>query len=123
LLHFDTSGAACKGRNTRIWFPEFFDSEGEEVFDDGTIFESFGDTDPAYQEGKRICTTCPIIERCLEYAMESRIRYGLFGGLTPIERRRIERRDRRRRLQERRRREAAGFPILDDETDAMVDDV
>lgn len=106
MLQFDTTHAACKGGDTSLWFPDFVDDEGDDVFDDGTVFESYGDTDAFYVEGKAICAECPIRETCLDYAMENRIRFGLFGGLTPIERRRIERRDRRKRLQERRKQES-----------------
>jgi WhiB family redox-sensing transcriptional regulator len=116
FLRIDTTHAACKGGDITKWFPDFIDDEGDDVFDDGTVFESYGDTDEHYAEAKAICAECPIREECLDYAMEHRIRYGLFGGLTPIERRRIERRDRRKRLQERRRTE------LSAEVDDTVED-
>lgn len=123
LLLIDTTLAKCKGADSTIFFPDFIDENDEEVFDDGTVFESYGDTTPFYEEARAICATCEMREACLEYAMEFRIRFGMFGGLTPIERRRIERRDRRRRLQDRRKREAAGLPPEpDDDLDAMVDD-
>jgi hypothetical protein len=117
---FNSTGALCKGANISIFFPDFADDDGNQVFDDGTVFESYGDTTPFYNEARSICSECPIKERCLDYAMEHRIRFGMFGGLTPIERRRIERRDRRKRLQERRRMEAAA--TLDDFADTVDDD-
>lgn len=119
MLQFDTTHAACKGGDISLWFPDFVDENGDDVFDDGTVFESYGDTDVFYTDGKVICTECPIREACLDYAMENRIRFGLFGGLTPIERRRIERRDRRKRLQERRRQESLR---PDDDFDDTVSD-
>lgn len=119
MLQFDTTHAACKGGDISLWFPNFVDEDGDDVFDDGTVFESYGDTDVFYTDGKAICTECPIREACLNYAMENRIRFGLFGGLTPIERRRIERRDRRKRLQERRRQESLR---PDDDFDDTVSD-
>lgn len=112
---FRASDAKCRGADIRLWFPDFVDDDDDDVFDDGTVYESYGDTTPFYEEARAICSECPIREDCLDYAMENRIRFGMFGGLTPIERRRIERRDRRRRLQERRRLEAAG--LLDPSSD------
>lgn len=122
VLLLDTSLAACKGADPEVFFPTFLDDDGEEVYDDGTIFESYGDTTPFYEDARAICALCPMREECLDYAMEHHIRFGMFGGLTPIERRRIERRDRRRRLQERRRREAAELPDLESEDDDTVDE-
>lgn len=124
-LHvLDTSKARCLGADPSLFFPDFVDDEGNDVYDDGTIFESYGDTDEFYSEAREICNLCPMREACLDYAMLHRIRFGMYGGLTPIERRRIERRDRRRRLQERRRREAAGLdpgPDIDDTLDSSDD--
>lgn len=115
--------AACLGAPAIFFYPTFFredEDTGEtiEFFDDGTIWEEFGDTADAYEQGKEVCAVCPIREECLADAMLRRERYGLWGGLIPIERRRIERRERRKRLQERRRREALGLPVEDDEDDA-----
>lgn len=101
------------------WYPDFVDPDtGEEFFDDGTVWEQYGDTSEAYEKGREICMGCPIRELCLQSAMDRRERFGLWGGLIPIERRRIERRDRRRRLQEKRRLEALGLapdPDLNDD--------
>ena len=47
---------------------------------------------------RRICATCPVQERCLEYALEQRIDHGVWGGASERERRRILR---RRRLEHR----------------------
>ena len=35
---------------------------------------------------KRVCRTCPVAAECLEYALTSRERFGVFGGKTPNER-------------------------------------
>ena len=109
------SRAACLGAPAEYWFPDFvhvvLDDDGEvveeiEFLDDGTQWELYGDTSYAYEIGREICNGCPIREECLEGAMERRERYGMWGGLIPIERRRIERRNRRRNLHERRQAEA-----------------
>ena len=38
---------------------------------------------------KSICRICPVKSQCLEYAMEIREPYGIWGGLTEAERRTI----------------------------------
>ncbi len=40
----------------------------------------------------RICATCPVQEECLDYALMARERYGIWGGTTERERRRLLRR-------------------------------
>jgi len=39
-----------------------------------------------------ICTTCPVQMECLEYALEARERYGVWGGKTEKQRRQLLRR-------------------------------
>ena len=46
-------------------------------------------------EAKEICTLCPVRAACLEYALARREKHGIWGGLTPRERRRVLRRRRR----------------------------
>lgn len=110
-------GAPCLGAPISWYYPDFVDEDGNEFLDDGTVWEQYGDTSEFYAQGKALCDVCPIREACLAQAMERRERYGLWGGLIPIERRRIERRERRKRLQERRRREALGLPPDPDDDD------
>jgi WhiB family redox-sensing transcriptional regulator len=102
----DWNEAACAGYSDRVgydpFFPQIVDETGEEYYDDGTIWAAFGDTDPYYEEARSICNSCPIKEQCLEYAIERKERWGMWGGSTPIERRRVERRERRERLKQRR---------------------
>ncbi len=43
---------------------------------------------------RRICATCPVQERCLEYALAQRIDHGVWGGTSERERRRILKRRR-----------------------------
>jgi WhiB family redox-sensing transcriptional regulator len=50
-----------------------------------------------YAEARRICSTCPLTEPCLEYALASHAEYGVWGGLDPVERRALERERRQRR--------------------------
>lgn len=103
----DLREALCVGANTEHWFPEIIDEDGVEWLDDGTIYEAFGPTDEYYDRARDICEQCPIREECLARAMEDKERYGMWGGLTPLERRRIERRERRQKRAERLANEAS----------------
>ncbi len=37
-------------------------------------------------EAKRICATCSVRTECLEYALDTKEPYGIWGGLTELER-------------------------------------
>ena len=43
-------------------------------------------------EGLKICRGCPVRQECLDWALETRIYYGIWGGMTERERRRLLRR-------------------------------
>jgi WhiB family transcriptional regulator, redox-sensing transcriptional regulator len=68
--------AACTGIDSEIFYPASED-EAEAL------------------EAKAICAICPVQATCLEYALESREREGIWGGTTERERRRIHRQRRR----------------------------
>ncbi|HIW98519.1 MAG TPA: WhiB family transcriptional regulator [Candidatus Nesterenkonia stercoripullorum] len=55
--------------------------------------EFFFATTPAIIEGvQRVCAQCPVAQRCLALAMSAErhyARYGIFGGLTPQQRREL----------------------------------
>lgn len=36
---------------------------------------------------KKVCVECPVKDQCLQYALENRMEYGVWGGLTVLERR------------------------------------
>lgn len=38
---------------------------------------------------KSICRQCPVIDRCLQHALEAREPYGVWGGMTAGERQRL----------------------------------
>ncbi|MGH8929373.1 MAG: WhiB family transcriptional regulator [Egibacteraceae bacterium] len=43
------------------------------------------------KEAKRICSECPVRAKCLEYALENDERFGIWGGLSERERRKLKR--------------------------------
>jgi WhiB family redox-sensing transcriptional regulator len=57
--------ALCAQSDPEAWFPERGDSP---------------------QAAKRICRRCPVKAECLDYALDNRIRWGVWGGLTDRER-------------------------------------
>lgn len=66
--------AACLGRRDEI---DFFPGRGHSTY-----------------AAKRVCAGCPVRVECLEYALETGIHHGIWGGLSERERRRIRRRRR-----------------------------
>jgi WhiB family redox-sensing transcriptional regulator len=66
--------AACRGVDPDIFYPV---------------------TDEDAEEAKAICAQCPVQHACLEWALSTREREGVWGGATERERRRIIRRRRR----------------------------
>ena len=65
--------AVCKGMDPTT----FFGPEHAE-----TVKEKRDREDAA----KEVCNTCPVKQECLEYALEAREAYGIWGGLTELER-------------------------------------
>ncbi|BDV30054.1 WhiB family transcriptional regulator [Microbacterium terricola] len=44
------------------------------------------------RDAKRVCTTCDVRDQCLEYALQNDERFGIWGGLSERERRKLKRR-------------------------------
>ena len=44
------------------------------------------------RDAKRICTSCEVRTECLEYALENDERFGIWGGLSERERRKLKKR-------------------------------
>jgi WhiB family transcriptional regulator, redox-sensing transcriptional regulator len=64
---------------------------------DPELFFPVSDTGPAArqaEQAKAICARCPVRELCLDYALESGLDHGIFGGATETERRELRRRAR-----------------------------
>ncbi len=49
------------------------------------------------RDAKAVCAACPVREPCLEFALATRMRFGVWGGLSERERRAVIRERRRRR--------------------------
>lgn len=48
--------------------------------------EGPGERHAREQEAKAICATCQVRDECLSYALATRESYGIWGGLTEVER-------------------------------------
>jgi WhiB family redox-sensing transcriptional regulator len=60
--------AACAGRDVQRWYS-----------DDAQVSA----------KAKAICGWCPVRAECLEWALDNDERFGIWGGLSPLERQRI----------------------------------
>ena len=76
------STAACRTEDPNLFFPAA--TTGPDLL--------------ITEQAKAVCRRCPIVERCLQWAMDDRIDYGVFGGLTEKERVSLRRSATRRRL-------------------------
>jgi WhiB family transcriptional regulator, redox-sensing transcriptional regulator len=66
----------CKGSETKVFYPP-------------------SDDDSLAEEAKMICSMCAVRQPCLEFALTTREKHGVWGGLTERERRRVLRQRRR----------------------------
>lgn len=53
-------------------------------------------SNPNYERARKICATCPLKAPCLQYALETDQKWGMWGGLSPEERTALRRRMARR---------------------------
>jgi WhiB family redox-sensing transcriptional regulator len=56
------------------------------MFPPATFFPSDG---VGVEKAKKICRTCPVVDQCLEHALDHRIEHGVWGGASERQRRRI----------------------------------
>jgi WhiB family redox-sensing transcriptional regulator len=67
---------------------------------DPELFFPIGNTGPALMqidEAKQVCRSCPVVDSCLKWALESGQDAGVWGGLSEDERRALKRRTARTR--------------------------
>ena len=71
------------------------------TYDNVTFFGDEGESELEKQaresRAKVVCRSCPVQEPCLEFAMETNQKYGIWGGLTDKERASLKRRRARAR--------------------------
>jgi WhiB family redox-sensing transcriptional regulator len=76
--------AACRDYDNELFFgPDHSESELEKQTRE--------------MRAKAVCKTCPVAAPCLEFAMETNQKYGIWGGLTDKERASLKRRRARAR--------------------------
>lgn len=63
--------AACRDRDPEVFFPVTVEDEREAI---------------------RICSGCAVSLDCLEFALEAKVSFGIWGGLTEKQRRSLGRR-------------------------------
>jgi WhiB family redox-sensing transcriptional regulator len=56
------------------------------MYPPATFFPSDG---VGVEKAKKICRTCPVVDQCLEHALDHRIEHGVWGGASERQRRRI----------------------------------
>jgi len=66
--------AACRGPESRVFFPPTWPERREE-------------REAREMRAKSICRSCAVRVACLEYALQIREPHGIWGGLTENERR------------------------------------
>jgi WhiB family redox-sensing transcriptional regulator len=66
----------CRGNHSYLFFPP-------------SSVERKDDRERREERAKAICRVCPVQEPCLEFAVEIREPYGIWGGLTELERRQV----------------------------------
>ena len=52
--------------------------------DDFDLF--FSNSKTKRKQALSLCGTCPVINECLDYAMENNVEHGIYGGKTPEQR-------------------------------------
>jgi WhiB family redox-sensing transcriptional regulator len=62
---------------------------------DPLVFYPPSEDDSQADEAKTICSMCAVRQPCLEFALTTREKHGVWGGLTERERRRVLRQRRR----------------------------
>lgn len=66
--------AACKGMNTDVFFPKRGLASGMNSL-------------AIVAKSRLICAGCTVRKECLNFALENRIQHGLYGGISPGDRR------------------------------------
>lgn len=65
---FDFDKIACRDVDTNLFFSELKSK---------------------VEKAKAICNSCDVREKCLQFALDDEIEFGIFGGATPQERKQL----------------------------------
>ena len=84
------------GAAAEMSLDELFGAVEQEWQDQGLCAQTdpeafFPEKGGSTREAKRICQACAVRDECLEYALEHDERFGIWGGLSDRERRRLKR--------------------------------
>jgi len=75
-------------------FAEVLDEQGETpcmAYPDAFFIDRDQDAREKYIIARKLCQSCPILLQCLEYAVSNDENYGVWGGMTPHERKGLRR--------------------------------
>jgi WhiB family redox-sensing transcriptional regulator len=67
--------AYCKGMETDLFFPQMSETLNIPLIN---------------AKARLICAGCKVRKECVSFALENHIKYGIFGGTTPMERRKMK---------------------------------
>ena len=87
VLRLGVSGAYSDGEDTNplAWLADAICSQTDpEAF--------FPEKGGSTRDAKRICAGCDVKQQCLEYALANDERFGIWGGLSERERRKLKKR-------------------------------
>ena len=84
------SWAIVRGRKTKRVHSRDPESQAS-VWIGGEFIQADG---VGVDRARKICNGCPVLDTCLEYALDQRIEHGVWGGCSERERRRILKRRR-----------------------------
>jgi WhiB family redox-sensing transcriptional regulator len=74
--------AACASEGSRLFFPP---EEGDEDYSPNNVRQGIATT-RRFRQAVVICDVCPVREKCLEYALSVPEHAGVWGGMSPDQR-------------------------------------
>lgn len=66
----------CRGNHAHLFFPP-------------STFERKDDRERRESRAKAICRVCPVVDDCRRHSLSIREQFGIWGGMTEVERREI----------------------------------
>lgn len=95
-MEYIADDATDRGSTARLTFDDLFGAVEQEWQDQALCAQTdpeafFPEKGGSTREAKHICQACAVRDECLEYALEHDERFGIWGGLSDRERRRLKR--------------------------------